>query len=98
MDQKRLERELESVVDRVLLLVPEDTPISKTEFECVLGEIHQCLHENAKISLDALARKTTKVLADLPNEYGSLPEDIKAWNTLIVYLYAKYLKELGKLS
>jgi hypothetical protein len=97
MKPKAVKRDMERVVRRVLPLVPKHKAIEKSEFEVVLDEILTCLHENTKIGIDVIAQKTTKVLSDLPNEYGRLPEDASSWEALIGYLYAKYLKELGKL-
>jgi hypothetical protein len=56
-----------------------------------------CLHENTHIDIDVIAQKTRKVITDLPNEYGQLPRDARSWELMIGYLYAKYLKELGRL-
>jgi hypothetical protein len=97
MNQKAVLRDMERVVKRVLPLVPKHKAIEKSEFQVILNEILTCLHENTKIGIDSIAQKTTKVLSDLPNEYGRLPEDERSWKALIGYLYAKYLKELGKL-
>jgi hypothetical protein len=97
MKPKALRRDVKRVIARVLPLVPEHKAIEKSEFQVVLDEILTCLHENTKIKIDIIAQKTTKVLSDLPNEYGRLPEDARSWEALIGYLYAKYLNELGKL-
>ncbi|HLJ97305.1 MAG TPA: hypothetical protein VKU02_29365 [Gemmataceae bacterium] len=97
MKQEDLMHEIEGVVTRVLPLVPKDKAIGKSDFQVVLNEILACLHENTKIGIDAIAQKTNKVISDMPNEYGHLPEDTRSWETVIGYLYAKYLKELGRL-
>jgi hypothetical protein len=97
MKQKDLKRVIERVVTRVLPLVPKDRAVGKGDFEAVLNEILTCLHENTKISIDAIAQKTGKVISDMPNEYGRLREDMRSWEAVIGYLYMKYLKELGKL-
>ena len=97
MKQKDLMHEIERVVTKVLPHVPKGKAVEKKDFEVVLNKILACLHENTKIALDAIAQKTHKVISDLPNEYGRLPEDIRSWEALIGYLYLKYLKELGKL-
>jgi hypothetical protein len=97
MQQEKLKQEMERVITRVLPLVPTDKAIEKSAFQVVLNEILTCLHENTKTSLDAIAQKTSKVLRDMPHEYGHLPEDARSWEALIGYLYAKYLKELGRL-
>ena len=97
MKQKDLMHEIERVVTRVRPLFPKDKVVGKSEFRVVLNEILTCLHENTKTSMDVLAQKTTKVISDLPNEYGQLPKDARSWELMIGYLYAKYLKELGRI-
>jgi hypothetical protein len=97
MKQDKLKHELEQVVTRVLPLVPKDKTVEKSEFGVILSEILTCVHENTHIDIDVIARKTQKVLSDLPNEYGQLPKDARSWETVIGYLYAKYLKELGRI-
>ena len=97
MKQEALQHEIENVVTRVLPLIPKDKAVEKSEFQAILNEILACVHENTKISMDAIAQKTTKVISDLPKEYGRLPADAKSWETFIGYLYGKYLKELKML-
>ena len=90
-------RELEKVVRRVMRFVPKTTAIQKRDFEVMLDEIVMCVHRNRKISIDAIVAKSEKVLTDLPNEYGGIPESYRSSESLIGYLYSKYLKELGQL-
>jgi hypothetical protein len=97
MKQDVVMREIGWTIKRVLPLVPKDRNIKKSDFQAILDEILMCLHRNRKISIDAIAEKTEKVLSDMPNEYGQLPEDARSWEALIGYLYAKYLKELEQL-
>src|SRR5947209_7571921 len=97
MKDKKLKQEIERVVTRMLPLVPKDRVVAKSDFEVVLKEILTFLQENRKIDMDAIAQKTRKVLSDFANEYGRLPDDVRSWEVLIGYLYAKYLKELGLL-
>ena len=97
MKEEKLEQDIERAITRVLPLVPKDKAIQKSEFEVVLHEILTCLHENTKMSLDAIAEKTSKVIRDLPNEYGRLPEDARSWEALSATCTPKYLKELGML-
>ncbi len=54
MKQEDLKREVESVVTRVLPLVPKDKAVGKSEFQVILNEILTCLHENTKVSIDVL--------------------------------------------
>ena len=95
MSDKELRQEIERVVTRVLPLVPMDKVAEKSEFEVVLSEILRCLQGIGKSA--ASAQKTRKVLGDFAHEYGRLAEDTKSWEVAIGYLYAKYLKELGRL-
>src|SRR5262249_12709130 len=97
MRQGELKDEIERVVRRVLPLVPKDKAVEKSEFKVILNEILTCLHESTQIDINTIAQKTRKVLGDLPNEYGQLPKDARSWETVIGYLYAKYLKELGRI-
>ena len=97
MKQDVVKSEIGWTIGRVLPLVPKDRAVGKSDFQAILDEVLTCLHRNRKISIDTMAEKTTKVLSDMPNEYGQIPEDAKSWETFIGYLYAKYLKELGQL-
>ncbi len=96
MNEENLKRETDQVVERVLPLVHKHTSIGKKEFEDILTEIMQCLHENTGTSIDAIAEKMHTVLEALPTEYGRLPEEQRSWEALIGYLYVKNLKELGR--
>lgn len=97
MMPKKLEREMNRVIRRLLPLVRKHPRIGKKEFEGILGELIHDLHLNTKIEADLIAQKTERVIRDLPAEYGTLPEDWRSWEALLEYLYTKYLKELGKL-
>ena len=97
MNGKNLEREIDQVVKRVLRLARKHSNINKKEFEGIHAEIQRCLHENTRISMDAIAEKMDVVLGALSNEYGRLPEEQRSWEALIAYLYVRYLKELGRL-
>ena len=92
-----MKRELGWTIKRVTRLIPKDRSITKREFGAMLDEIVTCLHRNRKVSIKSLAEKTEKILTELPNEYGKLPESSRSWEKLIGYLYAKYLKEVGQL-
>ncbi len=98
MKQRKLEREIGQVVQRILPLTRKHPSIGKKEFEEIHAEIIKSLHENTKKGMDLITQKTARVIRDLPNEYGALPEEQRSWEALIGYLYAKYLKELGKLA
>ncbi len=97
MKEENLKREIDQVIKRILPLVPSHSAVDKKEFERLHAEIVQCLHEKTELSVDAIAAKMDAVLMALPHEYGRLPEEQRSWEALIGYLYAKYLKELGKL-
>jgi hypothetical protein len=96
MNEENFKHEIDHVVRRVLPLVHKHTSIGKKEFEAIHAEILQCLHESTGTSIDAIAEKMHTVLEALPTEYGHLSEKQRSWETLIGYLYVKYLKELGR--
>ena len=98
MKQGKLEREIGQVVQRILRLTRKHPHIGKKEFEEIHAEVIKALHENTKKDIDLISQKTNRVLGDLPNEYGALPEKQRSWEAFIGYLYAKYLKELGLLG
>jgi hypothetical protein len=97
MKQDKLQDDIDRVVRRVRPLVPKDKAVQKSEFKVLLDEILTCLNEDTQIDIDVIAQKTPKVITDLPNEYGQLPKDARSWEVVIGYLYAKYLKELGRM-
>ena len=91
---KRSDRELHRVVKRVLPLVPTDRAVTKADFERMLGEVMASVVQKTGVSGERLRQARDKVLADLPNEYGRLPERQKSWPVLIGYLYSRFLGEL----
>lgn len=97
MNERNRRREIEKVVRKVLKLVHSYDTIGKKEFEVILYKIIEHAHKNTGIAMEIITQKTDKILQDIPNEYGKLSEDIKSWEAMIVYLYAKYLNELGTL-
>jgi hypothetical protein len=96
MKPRQALKQMEQVIAKVLPLVPK-TETTKKEFEAILDRIIVCVHENTKVSKEDIGQKTNKIITDLPEEYGRLPEEARSWEALIAYLYSKYLKELGKL-
>ena len=94
MRHKRLEREVQRVVKRVLPLVPTGRKVEKADFETILGEVMACVQDKTGASVEQLGQLKFKVLGDLPNEYGQLDERDRSWPVLISYLYTKYLREL----
>ena len=97
MNQDVVMRELGRTIRRVSRLVPKGRSVNKREFQAILDEILMCLHRNRKIPIEVLAEQTEGVLTALSSEYGQLPKDVRSWDTLIGYLYAKYLKALDQL-
>lgn len=94
MRRKRLEREVQRVLKRVLPLVPTGRKVEKADFEIILGEVMACVQEKTGASVEQLGQLKFKVLGDLPNEYGRLDERERSLPVLIGYLYSKYLREL----
>jgi protein-tyrosine-phosphatase len=98
MDERRIRRETERVVQKVRKLVNPDASTSKQTFEAVLDKIIEHVHRNTGIEVANITQKTAAVLRDLPHEYGQLHEEIRSWDALITYLYIKYLREIGHLK
>jgi hypothetical protein len=95
MRRKKLDREVQVVVDRVLPLVPSSHAVAKGEFEVILGEILRCVGEKTGAGVERIAQVKDKVLTDLPNEYGRRDARDRSWSALIAYLYTKFLRELS---
>lgn len=97
MDEQRLKRQTRKVVQEVVQLAESYEVIGKKEFEIILSTILEHVAADTGTSREKVAEKTDKVLRDLPQEYGGLNADLRSWEALATYLYAKYLKELGVL-
>ncbi len=94
MTDRQIKRETERVVRKVLRYVKSQSTIGRQEFGVIVSKIADHVHKNTGVSKSVISRKTEKVLADLPYEYGQLSEDMRSWETMISYLYMKYLREL----
>ena len=97
MSDRRQLRETEKVVSRVMKTVAKYESIGKEEFQSILHKVMQQVQENTGIEPDKISEMTSKVIEDMPNEYGQLSEEVRSWEAMIAYLYSKYLKELGVL-
>lgn len=97
MTERQIRRDTEKVVRKVMRLVQQNDTIGKDEFEAVNRKIMEYVHKHTGISLELIVEKMRTVIKDLPQEYGQLDPSLKSWETLIAYLYTKYLKELGVL-
>jgi hypothetical protein len=98
MDERRLKRETERAVRKVLRHAQRYETIGKQEFAAILDQVIVQVRRNTGLDLSVIGQQTQTVLHDLPHEYGQLPEATRSWEALIAYLYAKYLKELGVLG
>lgn len=98
MSNRHLERETEKVVTRVMETAEKYDQIGKKEFEDILHKIMQQVEKNTSAEPDKIIEVTTKVIDDMPNEYGKLSEKDRSMEAMIAYLYSKYLKELGVLE
>ena len=97
MSERKIKRETERVVRKVLKLAQGHGTIDKEEFDGILHKIMEYVHKNTGIDMQVIMRKTDQVIQDLPNEYGRLSEDQRSWEAMIAYLYMKYLRELSVL-
>lgn len=91
---KRLE-ETERVVARIMKTVESFDRIGKSEFETILRLVIQEVENNSGAEVDQTT--TNRVIEDLPNEFGQLPEAVRTHESMIAYLYTKYLQVLGVL-
>ena len=98
MDERRLKRETERVVKKVLRFMESYETIGKEEFEAILDKVIDHVHKNTGLSRQVIGQKTRMVVQDFPREYGQLNEEARSWEAMIAYLYIKYLQELGILE
>ncbi len=98
MDERKIRRETERVVKKVLRLVESYETIGKKEFEAIRDKVIEHVHRNTGLSMQVIGQKTETVLRDFPQEYGQLSEEARSWEAIIAYLYTKYLRELGMLE
>ena len=98
MSNRRQVREMEKVVKRVMKTVEKFDQIGKSEFETILGKIMNQVEKNTGVDSDRITEVTPKIIDDMPNEYGQLPEEVRSMEAMIGYLYGKYLKEFGLLE
>jgi hypothetical protein len=95
MGRKKLDPEVQGVVDRVLPLVPIGRAVSKGEFEAILSAVLACVDEKTGAGAERIGQVRDKVLAEMPNEYGRRAKRNRSWPALIAYLYSKLLHELA---
>lgn len=95
MKNRQHARDTEAVIRQVMKTVTEYDKIGKTEFETILHQIMEQVQKNTGMEPESIAQVTTRVIDDLPKEYGALSERQRSWEALIAYLYTKYLRELG---
>ena len=98
MEERKIRRETQRVVQKILKLVKSYDTIGKTEFETILDQVIEQVHRNTGLSLEVIGQKTPTVVQALPQEYGQLPEEVRSWEAMITYLYIKYLREFGMLK
>src|SRR4051812_43953015 len=98
MEERKIRRETQRVVQKILKLVQGYETIGKTEFETILDHVIEQVHYNTGLSLEVIGQKTPTVVQALPQEYGQLPEEARSWEAMLTYLYLKYLRELGVLK
>lgn len=96
MDRK-IRRETERVVKKVLKVVQGHESIGKEEFGIILSSIVEHVHKNTGVAVKEITQKTRQVLRELPEEYRRSNGDERSREAMITYLYTKYLRELGLL-
>ena len=98
MSSRRQLKETEKVVSRVMKTAAKYDNINKTEFETILHKIMRQVGKNTSAKPDQITAVTSKVIEDMPKEYGQLREEDRSMEAMIAYLYCKYLKELNLLK
>ena len=98
MDERKIRRETQRVVQKIIRLAESYETIGKTEFETILDQVIEQVHRNTGLSIEVIGQKTPTVVQALPQEYGQLPQEARSWEAMITYLYLKYLRELGVLK
>jgi hypothetical protein len=98
VEERKIRRETQRVVHKILKRVQSYETIGKPEFEAILDQVIEQVHRNTGLSLEVIGQKTSTVVQALPREYGPLPEEVRSWEAMLTYLYIKYLRELGVLK
>lgn len=88
-------RELDRVVSKVIRTVESAQTVDKQTFERLLDGIILQIAKNRRLDINQVASATDQVVAEMPQEYDQLAEELKSWETLIAFLYLKYQKVLG---
>jgi hypothetical protein len=91
-------RETEKVVRRVMKTAEKFDRIGKEQFEIILDKVIHQARKNSKADQDEIEALTPQVIEDMPREYGRLNAEQRSTESLIAYLYNKYLQELGLLK
>ncbi|HEY9818053.1 MAG TPA: hypothetical protein V6D20_19950 [Candidatus Obscuribacterales bacterium] len=88
-------RELDRVVAKVIKTVESAQTVEKETFERLLDGIILQVARNRRLDISQVALVTDQVIADMPQEYGQLADELKSWETLTAFLYLKYQQVLG---
>ncbi len=98
MDERQIKKDTKRVVRKLLKFVEKHDTMGRPEVEFINARVVEYVHKNTGIGMDQIVQNMSKVLQDLPHEYGQLDEESRSWDAFITYLYLKYLKELGVLE
>ncbi len=66
MDARKIRRETQRVVHKILRLVESYDTIGKTEFETILDQVTEHVHRNTGLSIEVIGQKTPTVVQALP--------------------------------
>ena len=88
-------RELDRVVTKVIKTVDAADAMDKQTFERLLDGIILQIAKNRRMDVNQIAMATDQVIAEMPDDYGQLADEMKSWETLIAFLYLKYQQVLG---
>ena len=88
-------REVDRVVTKVIKTVDSADALDKKTFEQMLDGVILQIAKNRRIDVNQVALATEQVIAEMPEEYDQLSEELKGWETFIAFLYVKYHQVLG---
>ena len=88
-------REVDRVVTKVIKTVDSADALDKKTFEQMLDGVILQVAKNRRIDVNQVALVTEQVIAEMPEEYDQLSEELKGWETFIAFLYVKYHQVLG---
>ncbi|MEM6716156.1 MAG: hypothetical protein AAF622_13880 [Cyanobacteria bacterium P01_C01_bin.147] len=83
------------MVAKVIKTVDAAEVMDKQTFERLLDTVIVQVAKNRRININQVALATEQVVAEMPEAYDRLADEMKSWETYIAFLYLKYQQVLG---